>query len=133
MTFQEFFDREYKYRSYEQRIGNGCYDYNRLKSKMGSMDALELLCVVAGCNGGVNDAKFQIMKELTGDRAGFGSFASLCRDMHTEYTIKRVCTSFNKDRDTINSAISMVLLFASLKGYLSAEDNQMIDYIYYGK
>lgn len=133
MTFQEFFDTDYKYRSYERRIGNAQYDYKTLVNKVGSMEAIQLLCIVSGANGGVTDEKYNLMKELTNDRAGKGSFASLARDMYTPYMIQRVCTTFHKDKEVINSAIAMVLLFACSKGYLSNEDNKMIDLIYYGK
>ena len=132
MTFQEFFDTDYKYRSYERRVGNACYDYQQLVRNVGSMEALQLVCIIAGANEGVTDEKYRLMKELTNDRASKGSFESLVRDMYTPYMINRVCTMFHKDTNTINSAASLVLLFACQKGYLSNDDLKMIDLIYYG-
>ena len=97
------------------------------------MEAIQLVCIVAGANGGVTDEKYGLMVELSGDRASKASFTSLVRDMYTPYMIQRVCTSFHKDKDTIYAAIAIVLLFASIKGYLSNDDNQMINYIWNGK
>ena len=132
MTFQEFFDSEYKYRSYAQRIGNAQYDYNTLRNSLG-YEAIQLICIISGANGGVTEEKYRIMVELTNDRASYGSFASLVRDMYTPYMFERVCKNCHKDKNTINAAIGIVLLFASLKGYLSDDDNRMIDLIYYGQ
>lgn len=133
MTFQEFFETDYKYRSYERKIGNAKYDYKQLCNLIGSSEVIELICVICGANGGVTKEKYDIMKELTNDRASQGSFASLVNAMYTPYTVGRVCKIFNKNRETINGAIALVLLFASIKGYLSNDDNNMINLIYYGK
>lgn len=130
MTFQEFFNSDYKYRTYERRLGNAQYDYRTLTQK--GVDGVELICVVCGANGGVNDAKYKAMVDLIHDRASKGSFASLVSAMYTPYTVERVCKGCHKDKDTINAAIAIVLFFASLKGYLSADDNKMINLIYYG-
>lgn len=130
MTFQEFFNSDYKYRTYERRLGNAQYDYNRLSQK--GVDAMELVCVIIGANEGVTNSKYRALIDLTHDKASQGSVASLVSCMYTPYTVQRVCKGCHKDQDTINSAIALVLFFASLKGYLSADDNKMIDFIYYG-
>lgn len=132
MTFQEFFEKDYKYRSYDQKISNARYDYNRLVRTVGSSETIELICVAAGASGAVNDERYKIMIDLTNDRASKGSFACLVQNMYTPYTLGRVCKMFHKDKDTIYSAIAIVLLFASTKGYLSSDDNKMIDIIYNG-
>ena len=131
MTYQEFFEKEYKYRSYEQKIANARYDYKQLQNK--GLDPIELVCVVSGANGGVNDAKYRLMVDLTNDRASYGSFSSLISAMYTPYTVERVCKRFHKDQETMNSAIAIILLFASIRGSLSSDDNKMINLIYFGQ
>ena len=93
-------------------------------------EALELLCVFSGANGGVSSQKYQIVIELTNDRGSQAMFASLVECMYTPYTIQRVCKMFSKNDDTMRAAISILFLFASLRGRLSSDDETMMNYIF---
>ena len=123
-----FYDKYIKY-SFQENLSYAKNEYKELQRLVGSSEALELLCVFSGANGGVSSQKYQIVIELTNDRGSQAMFASLVECMYTPYTVQRVCKMFSKNDDTMRAAISILFLFASLRGRLSSDDETMMNYI----
>ena len=122
--------RDFNGKSFEVRKLVAKNSYNSLCTHFDSYDVLDLLCVICGANGGVSEIDYKLMIELTHDRGSKAMFVSLVNSMYTPYTIQRVCKKFSRDLDSKNWACLLVFAFASLKGYLSSDDEVMLEYIY---
>ena len=123
-----FYDKYIKY-GFEENLTYAKQEYKVLQSLIGSSEALELLCVFSGANGGVTDSKYRIVIELTNDRGSKPMFASLVQSMYTPYTVQRVCRIFSRHSDATRAAINILFLFASLNGRLSNDDEIMMNFI----
>ena len=127
--FKNYFYEKYIKRSLSERVELAQSYYRKLKSKIDSCDLLDLLCVLSGANGGVNERKYRMVIELTRDNGSMGMFASLVNSMYSSYTVERVCKIFSNDIDVMEGAVNILFLFASLNGRLSSEDEKMMRYI----
>lgn len=129
MAFGDYFYSKYLKYSYDSNINLARSYYDTLCNSVGSSDAMQLLCIVAGANEGVTLRKYNAVIDITNDRGSYGMFASLAKDMHTPYMVKRVCNMFSGSNDTMSAAINFVYLFASLSGRFTEEDELMCSYI----
>ena len=127
---KDYFYEKYMKYSYESKLDLVKADYDVLRSEMGSSETIELICVICGANGGVTQQKYNVMVEITKDRASYPMFKSLIESMYTPYTVQRVCRMFGKNNNTIRAAISILFFFASLNGRLSNDDEKMMNYIF---
>ena len=129
LRFKNYFYEKYIKRSLSERIELANNYYRKLRAQVGSSDALDLLCILCGANGGVTEQKYRIVIELTHDRGSMGMFASLVNSMYTSYTVERVCKIFSENIDAMEGAVNILFLFASLNGRLSSDDEKMMRYI----
>ena len=79
-----FYDKYIKY-GFEENLRYAKQEYRLLQSLIGSYEALELLFVFSGANGGVTDSKYRIIIELTNDRGSKAMFSSLVQSMYTPF------------------------------------------------
>lgn len=126
LRFKNYFYEKYCKRSLSERVELARNYYRKLLSYVDSLDLLDLLCVLSGANGGVNEQKYRMVIELTHDKGNIGMFTSLVNSMYTPYTVERVCKIFSENIDAMEGAINILFLFASLNGRLSSDDEKMM-------
>ena len=124
--FINYFYEKYCKRSLSERVTLASNYYNKLKMQVGFTDALDLLCILCGANGGVTEQKYRVVIELTHDKGSYGMFKSLVDSMYTPYTVERVCKLFSENIDAMEGAVNILFLFASLNGRLSSLDEKMM-------
>ena len=129
MSLADYFYTKYINYSYESNVNLARSSYNTLCSLVGSSEAMQLLTIIAGANGGVSERKYRGLIDITNDRASYAMVASLAKDMHTPYMVKRVCSMFSRSQEMQTAAINFVYFFASFSGQFTFEDDEMVDYI----
>ena len=129
MSLADYFYTKYINYSYESNLNLARSNYKTLCNLVGSSETTQLLTIIAGANGGVSERKYRGMIDVTNDRASYGMVASLARDMHTPYMVKRVCSIFSRSQEIQTAAISFIYFFASFTGQFTFEDDEMVDYI----
>lgn len=129
MSLRDYFYDKYLRYDYDSNVSLARNCYEKLCNEVGSSETMQLLCIIAGANGGVTERKYRGMVDVTNDRGSYGMFASLANDMHTPYMVKRVCNMFSFKEEIQTAAINFIYFFASFSGRFTSEDDEMVDYI----